>query len=250
VPRSSKNKKPSKKFILSLYQYIFFLSGTICYYIILLNSDINIAQQDSVLCCNPKEVTGRNKPKVWTMTNSLLSDEAQWIRGVQSCHCDVLFYCEHSSGYCWWWVLLHSVKCGCNWVLSSWKLWNDRTASLTSKCTIYEIHFMLRIQLLLLTKPRNLCGCKFIDLYSGGVQCKSRPRYRLSLQYLCRFLQYIQEKYPIVFIQVLSNLSVSSHICRRCYETLKCTTQLIDTRNTHANNHRNCSNFLSIFGVD
>jgi hypothetical protein len=104
-------------------------------------------------------------------------------------------------------------------VLSSWKLWNDRssvrTASLTSKCTFYEIRFILTFQLLLLllllTKLRNLCGCKFIDLYSGGVQCKSRPRYRLSLQYLCRFLQYLQAKYPIAFIQVLSNLSFASH---------------------------------------
>lgn len=160
---------------------------------------------------------GRNKSKFCTMPNSLLSDEAQWIRGMQSCHSDIFFYCEHSSGFCWWWVLLFSVKNCCKWVLSSWKLWNDkssvRTASPISKCTFYGIRFILRIQLLLLllTKPRNLCGCRFIGLYSRSVQCKSRPRYRFSLQHLCRLLQYFQAKYPVAFIQVLSNLSLTSY---------------------------------------
>ena len=176
----------------------------------------NNMQQERVLSCSPKEIMGRNKQKFWTMPNSLFSDEVQWIRGMQSCHSDVVFYCEHFSGYCWWWVLLSSVKKNCfKWVLSSWKLWNDQSSvwnvSLMSKCAFYEISFILRSQLLLLTKPRNLRVCTFIDLYSGGLQCKSRPRYRLLLEYLCRFLQYLQAKYPIALIQVFSNLSFTSH---------------------------------------
>lgn len=67
-----------------------------------MKNHINNAQQDRVLCGNPKEVMRRHKQKVWTMPNSLLSDEAQWIRGMQSCHSDVFFSCEHSSGYCRW----------------------------------------------------------------------------------------------------------------------------------------------------
>jgi hypothetical protein len=137
----AKNKKPSKKFILSLHQYIIFFSRTIFYYIILLKNYINNAQQNRVFCGNAKEVMRRNKQKVWTMTNSLLSDETQWIRGMQSCHSDVFFYCEHSSGYCRWWVLLSSVKYCCKWVLSGWQLWNNRSSVRTASL-MSNVHFM------------------------------------------------------------------------------------------------------------